>query len=208
MKNLHDGINKLWECNNPLLSIIILTLPKRAARLNRLILILTMQKDPRVELIVNMDNKQFTVGEKRQQGLDAATGEYVTFIDDDDTVSVDYLKHILQATQTKKDVIVFRQQCVFGKGNPFIVTPSINNPVNEDTKQIGGVWVDVKRKPFHFCVWKAEIAHKHRFPYNNYGEDWAWCKSMLENDVRTEHRINHVLHYYTWDKDVTECPGP
>ena len=43
------------------------------------------------------DNKKRSVGEKRQDLLNLAKGQYLVFIDDDDRISDDYISSIIQA---------------------------------------------------------------------------------------------------------------
>jgi len=55
--------------------------------------------DEKVEIIVDMDNKEVSIGAKRQRMIEAAKGEYVVQIDSDDWVSSDYIKTILKALE-------------------------------------------------------------------------------------------------------------
>ena len=48
-----------------------------------------------VEILIEKDNREMSVGRKRNVLIDKAKGEYVCFIDDDDFISKDYLNIIL-----------------------------------------------------------------------------------------------------------------
>ena len=50
-----------------------------------------------MEIIGLFDNKKRSVGEKRQDLLNLAKGQYLVFIDDDDRISDDYISSIIQA---------------------------------------------------------------------------------------------------------------
>ena len=50
-----------------------------------------------VEILGLLDNQTLTVGSKRNKLLDIATGDYITFIDDDDRVTSDYISEIMKA---------------------------------------------------------------------------------------------------------------
>ena len=78
-----------------------------------------------IELLYLLDNKRRTVGAKRNALLDVARGEFISFIDDDDTVAPDYVRRvhdaILQARRTDRlpDVICFGQRATL---QPYGVT--------------------------------------------------------------------------------------
>ena len=50
-----------------------------------------------VEHLVLFDNRSMTVGEKRQRLFDAARGEYVAFVDDDDWILPGYVASVYNA---------------------------------------------------------------------------------------------------------------
>ncbi len=44
-------------------------------------------------------------------------------------------------------------------------------------------------------------------PDLSWSEDWLWCEQML-NEVKTQHRIEKVLHFYRYDRNKSEAPKP
>lgn len=50
-----------------------------------------------VEIITYEDNREITIGEKRNLLVDKAKGEMISFVDDDDDISEDYFKLITEA---------------------------------------------------------------------------------------------------------------
>ena len=69
-------------------TIAILTVPGREKFLDRLMGVLEPQvEDAPVEIITLKDNREKSIGEKRQMALDMCATEYISFIDDDDLVS-------------------------------------------------------------------------------------------------------------------------
>ncbi len=56
-------------------------------------------------------------GTKRNQLIEQTQSDYLTFIDDDDAVSSDYVSSILEAMQSNPDVITF---------NGFVTTDGAN----------------------------------------------------------------------------------
>ena len=202
---LVDGNNWHWRCEDPLLSVLILTIPSRAQYIAKLLASLDAQKEEGVEVIVNSDQRVKTIGAKRQEALAASKGLYVSFIDDDDRVSETFLFQILQATRFNPDVITFEQEAVINHSNPFKVRFSIDHPRNQPlSRRPDGNLADIQRKPFHMCAWRGDIARRHPFNDISWGEDWAWCASMLSKDVRTEYHIEEVLHFYEFNQATSE----
>ena len=184
------------------LSILICSLPNRLDTLYDLVLDLENQsRNKNVQILYLGDNKSLTVGEKRNLLLDASSGEYITFIDDDHVVSADYIDSVLEGLKTEKNVITFEVR--------------ITNEEKEDVPYIFGKTerghrVQHKGKqykkvmPNHLCVWKKEII-KERFPHINLSEDWKWAKLMLEHYTDADiHNIDKVLYHYKFNPFTSE----
>ena len=183
-------------------SILTPAVPSRLGQLAELCRELSGQiGDGPVEHLVLLDNKRRSVGEKRDALLRAARGEYVAFVDDDDAVSEDYVRAILEKVRFRPDVITFRQRAIingvsgeieFGLGHP-------NEPFNP-----GRI---AKRNAWHVCAWRRALAICSSFPPTNYGEDWAFAEKLCALDgLRAEH-IDRTLHYYRHDEALTEAPA-
>jgi len=88
------------------LSILIPTLIERVESLKALYDSLTDQignKD--VEIILNSDDRQKTIGQKRNELISKAKGDYIVFVDDDDRVPDYYVEKILKAIETNPDCV-------------------------------------------------------------------------------------------------------
>lgn len=160
------------------------------------------QSNDEVEIIMLMDNKKRSIGHKRNDIKNLAKAKYFTIIDDDDNVSDDYIEEVLKAIEEDKDVITFKQQCNLD-GNEFIVTFGQGNEVEQLTQE----YQDIKRPPWHCCVWKTDIFQKVMFPSkidDNYGEDGVWA-SRAGLIISTSHHIDKVLHYYNFDSEKSEA---
>ena len=188
----------------PKLSILVPSIPSRFDRLVTLYRKLEiLVGDHPVEILCCIDNKKRSIGLKRDTLVQAARGDYIAFVDDDDEISDDYVESILKAIEEGSDVIVFKQHCTINDGNVFTVDFDVNN-INEEATIVDDKWIDIKRKPFHICGWKREIAQKHRFPDASYGEDWYWCVRALA-DVHSQTKIDKHLHFYRYNDRVTEA---
>jgi hypothetical protein len=93
----------------PRLSILILTLKSRESMFDRLLSVLGPQCEGLpVEIIVEKDDGESCIGDKRNRCLDRATGDYIAFIDDDDLVHDEYVELILNGIETGADCIGFK----------------------------------------------------------------------------------------------------
>ena len=98
--------------------MLILSIPQRLSKLNKLVETLCNQLEKedleaQVELLVFLDNKIWTIADKRNQMLEMANGDYLTFLDDDDRLSADYFKTVIDLINedSDPDVITFDQEC-------------------------------------------------------------------------------------------------
>lgn len=191
---------------HPTLSILIASIPDRFAMATALYSRLQQAaKGLPVEILMFTDNRVRSIGKKREALVKLATGQYVICLDDDEDFFEGYITDILEATQKNPDVITFKQKCTIN-GKSFIVDFDINNPVNEEAQfDKAGNYIDIKRRPFHVCAWKAEIAKSEDFADAGYGEDWHWCERLLKQ-VKTQVKIDKVLHHYIYDDKVTAAP--
>ena len=157
--------------------------------------------DQGVEILVLSDNRKRSTGRKRQALLNAAQGDYVTFIDDDDDVSSDYLAEVLMATKSNADVIVFNSEAqLLGYGfgeNPYIVRCGIEYE-NQESRMEGDRRVDITRKPWHWCIWKTALAQTASFADTCVDDDWQWLRQLMPK-IKTQHRIDRVLHFYQFN---------
>lgn len=192
------------------LSILILSIPSRFEKLQKLIQKLESQiRDDDVEILSLVDNKSFHIYEKRNELLDMARGDYISFLDDDDAVTDEYIPSILRAIEEEPDVICFKQHCNYN-GYPFDVYFDINHTWRpmEQLRFNGVTFNDLNRPPFHMCPFKAEIAQSERFTenYDHNGqscEDADWLLRLYPK-VKSQVFIDKVLHQYLYNSQETE----
>jgi glycosyltransferase involved in cell wall biosynthesis len=78
----------------PLLSILICTIDGRESFLQSLLQNIENQikgYEKEIEVVVCKDNKERTIGSKRNELLQGCIGEWACFIDDDDQIAEDYI---------------------------------------------------------------------------------------------------------------------
>jgi hypothetical protein len=147
----------------------------------------------RIEILMLTDNKQMMLGHKRNVMVDAAQGRYVQFIDDDDRISPDMFRTILDATAFDKDVITFLVSVSLNGGEPKLCHYS------KDFRRDRNTPTEYQRLPNHICVVKRELARQVSFPSIPHGEDSAYSKLLLQH-LKTETFIDRILYWYDyWD---------
>jgi hypothetical protein len=197
----------------PILSILIPATPARyhshlwplyeklAAQVTALDLV-QPQGSARVELLVFLDNRQRTIGEKRDALVQMSRGKFVAFCDDDDDVAPNYISAIVAAIAANPhvDVITFKQRVLVDgvEGICHFSLQHQNEPFRAGT---------FHRNAWHVCAWRGELARRYRFPAINYGEDWSWAKHLVM-EAAGEYHIDEILHVYRYDRNVSEAPAP
>lgn len=178
-------------------SILIPSLPSRLRTfLPRLMDVLEPQLTSDVELLILTDNRQRSVGAKRNELLRMATGEYLAFIDDDDLVHLsEYVSSILGAMDGS-DCIVFDQTVTINDSAPKLCKYGIEYDYT-DTPEL---WTG---KPAHTMVWKSELAKLCKFPEINYSEDMDWV-SQAWPLIKSQTRIDKILYYYEFNRRTSE----
>lgn len=171
------------------LSILICSLFDRSAKLDRLLAVLVPQMMADVEILVECDGGEITVGEKRNKLLQRSKGEYVCFVDDDDLVSNDYILSIIQALSTKPDCVGF-EGLLKTKGN--LDKKFIHSLQYKTWFEKKGVYY---RCPNHLNPIKKEYAERVKFFHKNNGEDLDFSYSVAPL-LTTEVFINKPLYFY------------
>lgn len=187
------------------LSVLVPTVPSRMSffypRLMNQLLTQCVNY-PDVEIIGLFDNKKKTIGEKRQDLLNLAKGEYLVFIDDDDRISDDYISSIMDALNNNlnTDCVVFDCICCIENGD---LKKLCKYGIEFEYGDIldGQEW---RGKPAHTMVYKSNIAKRHSYIKINFGEDIDWVlRACLE--IKEQTRINKILYYYDCkDKTTSE----
>ena len=193
-----------------LLSILTASIPGRADKLEMLTEKITAQiGDLPVEHLVFLDNRKRTIGAKRDALLRIARGTFIAYVDDDDTVSPDYVASLVDAIKIaiaptaspndQVDVITFAQFASVDKACAKIVfgLRQENQPFVPDTEVLRAAW--------HVCAWRRSVAICSHFPESNYGEDWAFA-GPLNRIARASIHLDKVLHYYRFNSATTAAP--
>lgn len=177
------------------LSILIPSLTSRRQQCRELHWLLSTQKNEDVEILVFEDNGERTIGEKRNQLLEWATGEYVCFFDDDDIPSSNYISNIMEGISKGVDCCSLRGIITFDGERPELFEHSIKYNEYKTTSNP----IMYERYPNHLNAIKASIATQFKFPEINHGEDTAWATQIHNSGlIKTEHYIDEVIYHYKY----------
>ena len=199
-------------------SVLMLSIPERIESMKAAVTHLQEQANatgqPKsVEILVMLDNRSKSISEKRNDLLMAARGKYVAFLDDDDAVSKEYMSKILQAIDEHEgvDCISFNQWCTLD-GEPMDVKFGIGNPHGQLWRDEEGFLGEIKRPPYHMCLWRRDLAITEEFRpmYGANGqstEDIDWLMRLYPK-IQTEHHIDDALHGYIYNSKTTASLVP
>lgn len=153
----------------------------------------------RVGIRYMCDQKQMTVGEKRNRLIAESGAEYICFIDDDDDVSDDYVTVIVNALESRPDCVsLLGVMTVRGKGERVFV-----HSIEYDSyfEKAGKLFRPVN----HLNPVRRSAALRIEFLKKSCGEDTDWAMSMHRSGLlSTEVVVNKPYYYYRFDPEKTE----
>ena len=147
-----------------------------------------------VEILDYKDNKEMTIGEKRELLYAAANGLYSLQIDDDDSIADDAISLILQAIKENPsvDCITFRENCMMNGEYK-----SSNHSLVYEKWQDNFDGYDYVRSPFYKDVIRTDIAKSVPFPHIRYNEDEQWSmaiKPLLTAEIHIDEELYHYIY--------------
>jgi hypothetical protein len=182
-----------------MLNILICSLDSRARQLSELLAVLEPQCQNRpASVIVERDDGKMSIGDKRNLLLGKADRQYLAFVDDDDTVSPDYVNLIMRAIDLGKQRYEKLVDCIGMCG--FIIENGVWTWQFRHSITVNGWSKDKNRRiyfrtPNHLNPIKRQIAQQMVFPSSNWGEDRAYS-DKLRPYLTTEIFIEEPIYFY------------
>lgn len=182
----------------PTWTILVPTLGERRSLFRRLMAGLLPQLDPyggRVRVLGWYNDGSPGLPKIRQRMLKMAGTEYVSFVDDDDILSPDYVAEIVRALDQRPDYVGFQVQC-YSDGVPTgVAYHSLEYTTwrNLDARY--------ERDISHLNPIRTELALKADFSRTPVGqpEDRAWVAQLRQARVlRTQVVIPRILYHYLY----------
>lgn len=181
------------------LSILIATIGRREQKFSSLLKTLNPRVQAfngQIEIVAYWNNGELPIGEIRRALIEQAKGEYVCFIDDDDSVPEYYCDLIMQALEKSYDYVGFKVQ-FFNEGveaKPVFHSISYGHWHEDERGYYRGVT--------HLNPIKRSIALQGDFGKKGTGEDEHWSRSVTHL-VKNEAYIDRVMYFYYHDKADT-----
>ena len=185
-----------------ILSILVPSIPERWLKLNRLKRSLESQLElikehymlGSVEVIYD-DSLSFlhgglSIGKKRQSLVEKATGKYLCFLDDDESISPNYIESLLRLCNYDLDICTFRA-IVKMKDSWGLVDMRLSYKLNDQFTPEH----TIRRPPWHMCPVRTEFAKLYEFKNINNAEDFVWMAKVLEH-CTTESHTDKILFQY------------
>jgi len=200
----------MTELQKPSWTILVPTIPQRAALLDRLLGILLPQLDPwhgAVTVLAWRNAGRPTLGEIRDRLMKDAPGEYISFIDDDDRVPEYYVHEIMRALDAHHpDHVGFQLDYSTNGIGREIVDHSLRH----------GRWHrnhegQLVRDFTHIDPIRREIALHGTFMTGRpkRAEDRHWVKRVRPFLAGgSEVYLDKVMYYYEWREDISAWQRP
>lgn len=188
------------------ISILICSITDRDAQLKKLLDNLYGQRIPyteEVEILTEVDNKEISVGAKRQKLLERAKGKWVVWFDDDDIPSQRYIKLIIDAITNNKDIdcIGIRGLMTTNGGNPKTWLHRLGYKIEGDGNTPTKYGYDYVRPIIHFNPVLRSKALIAGFKDMRYGEDMDYAE-RLNKLLTKEYFIDEELFHYNYTSTV------
>jgi len=175
------------------LSILIATIAGREASLRSLLSSVREKLERiapklRVEFCTQYDNKEISIGKKRQSLLQESRGKYMCFIDDDDDITDSYIEDIVGTIRGNYHVMRLR-----GQIGQYTFTHSTEIGLDGFMADKDGFL----RPPNHLNPMLTDVAKFVSFRDATYGEDLDWALRLakagfLSKEYRSD---NDRIHY-------------
>jgi glycosyltransferase involved in cell wall biosynthesis len=180
------------------LSILVCTVLERHSVFKELMAEFYRQIDVLpIEFLYEMDNKQISVGAKRQKLLERATGDYIVFFDDDDFPEPYYVMEILWALASKPDCLGYLIKMTTNSEREQVCCHSLRYPEWKDN--VDGY--DYVRNVTHFNVVRRDLALQVGFKDKRFGEDKLYSDAVTKL-CKTEVFIDKVMFHYRYSNKV------
>lgn len=145
----------------------------------------------RVEYRTYYDNRETSIGNKREWLLEGALGKYMSFIDDDDDILDEYIEDLVETIRGEYPVMRLR-----GQISPYTFTHSIENKLNANMAR-GSEFL---RPPNHLNPMMTDVAKMVHFKDAVRGEDLEWTIRLARSGFLTreyysdKNRIHYVYN--------------
>lgn len=179
----------------PVLNVCIPSIVERGDKLQQLISYLEdISQGFGVKILYAVDNKEMSIGAKRQLLLNNCDAEYMMMLDDDDTIPDDYFQLVIPELTKRPDCIGYYEEVKNSKGL-LHVKHSVTC----------GKWTEkpLQRTPFYKTPIRTELAKAIGFEDKRFGEDHTFALSIYPL-LRKEIFIDKAMYIYNQPDPMTK----
>lgn len=179
-----------------LLSVLIPTVLERAPQFHKLKQhifhqLIDYELTDIVEIIHLQDNKELTIGEKRNRLYRMANGLYSVQIDDDDWLHPQAIPYIVDELKDNPDCVGYKELCIFDGKRVESSNFSIRYPGWMDNHD----GFNHVRTPFFKTPIKTRLCLQCPIPPIRFGEDHEFAKA-IQPLLSTENYIDEFIYIY------------
>jgi hypothetical protein len=188
-------------------SVLIPTMPGRESGLQSLVSSIQEKcarlcPDLRVEFCLAFDNRESPIGAKRQELLEKAKGEYLSFIDDDDSITDAYVEDVAELVKSGYHTMRLRGNM---SGYTFIHSTAITLAHPMVTLSDPPIF---QRPPNHLNPMMSDIAKLIPFQNAVHGEDIDWTVRLFKRGfLQTEYRSEDSRIHYNYNLGTRTIPA-
>lgn len=161
------------------------------------------KKYPNVQTI-HLKNTGFGASEARNAGLDKARGEYIAFIDSDDYVHIDLLKHLIALLES--DLTVGMAACSYQKvtntSEVKIEIKEINVKIHSVLEAMNLLLDDQNNSALWSKLFKRSIFNDLRFPEGKHNEDMFLMPFILQKAQKIAYAPLPLYYYFQDNKSL------
>jgi hypothetical protein len=208
---LYKQNNKYWNADartyyhrkqyNCTLSVLICSLAERKSSLDNLLTALNSsikRSTLNVEVLTNIDNREKSVGQKRNELVAQAQGKYCCFIDDDDQIDPNYFAEIQKALNAFEETDSLSLTGLYYKDGIEQKRFYHNMKFKQYAEDENGYY----RPPNHLNVILTGFVKQIGFPKQNHGEDTDFAMRLCkENLIQREVCLQKPLYFYYFISD-------
>lgn len=183
------------------LSILITSIDERQSLLSRLLFKLEPQLNSQVEVLISQDNRIKPIGDKVNDLINNAKGEYVVLVDDDDYLADNYVYEVLNSLKDKPDFVGYKLLALSAGNYWFEISHDGNHRGEWDGINASNRGVSPK------CPIRKDIFKEVGFG-NSYTSDRDWINKVESSGkVIKSNYIDKCLYIYDFWDDTSIWSG-
>lgn len=127
-----------------------------------------------------------------------STGLYTCFVDDDDWLSADYIKSILEALESRPDVVGLVGEITLPTTIPGkVIRRRFYHILGNRRYRTSARGYE--RPPNHLNPMRRDVSTYFEFEDKSMGEDTDWAMRICREQIlKTEVFVNRILYYYDY----------